>query len=307
MLLSSTEFRDSLQSSMKAAKQEVIVLSGFIKAEALKWLLDQCDSKNVTVVSRWRKHDLVCGASDFECYEICKKAGVRFGVSQNLHGKVYNIDQKIFVGSANLTGRGMAFSNNYNDEFGVGFTAGESDKSKLNFYLNEVIWLNEELAESIRSELEETPVNKLVSELEWSITVKSLLLQPVKYLWMHELLFCQPKDLLSFDTNNEHQIHDFEILGLNFDNLNRENLAQQFKQTNAFRWLSNQIKRNNSMRFGEISSHLHNSILDDPLPYRREVKDLVSNLYAWFELLSDEFEVSRPRHTQIIKYLEYER
>ena len=168
MLLSSTEFRDSLQSSMKAAKQEVIVLSGFIKAEALKWLLDQCDSKNVTVVSRWRKHDLVCGASDFECYEICKKAGVRFGVSQNLHGKVYNIDQKIFVGSANLTGRGMAFSTNYNDEFGIGFNAGESDELKLQHYLKSVVWLDDNLAKKIKLELEETSKDQSINELQWS-------------------------------------------------------------------------------------------------------------------------------------------
>ena len=307
MLLSSTEFRDQLEVSLDKARNEILILSGFIKANALRWILEQCGSAKVKVVSRWRKHDLICGASDFECYSICKEFGVNFGVSQNLHGKVYNIDGKIFVGSANLTSQGMAFSNNYNDEFGVGFTAGESDRSKLNNYLQEVIWLDDSLAESILSELEESPTDKPVSEIEWSNTVKSLLVQPVRYLWMHELLFSKPSDLLSFNAKNEHQMHDFEILGLNFDNLNINNLATKFRQSNAFRWLFDQLKLNNSMRFGEVSSRLHNSILDDPLPYRREVKDLVSNLYAWFELLSDEFEVSRPRHTQIIKYLEPER
>lgn len=300
MLLSSTEFRENLQSSLKRAKKEVLVLSGFIKADALRWLLDQCDTNNISVVSRWRKHDLICGASDFECYEICKQAGVRFGVSQNLHGKVYNIDQKIFVGSANLTSRGMAFSNNYNDEFGVGFAAGESDKSKLTSYLNEVIWLNDALAESLRNELDETSSSQMISDQVWSTIVKAQLYNPVKHLWMHELLFSTPADILNFNAENEFQHHDYMLLGLHIDSIHHESLATAFKDSNAFKWVDNLLQHEKSLSFGAISARLHGSILDDPLPYRREVKQLVANLFSWFQLLNSEYTVSRPNYSQVL-------
>ena len=302
MLLSSTEFRDQLEDSLSDASDEILVLSGFIKANALRWMLEKCGPAKTKVVSRWRKHDLICGASDFECYNICKEFGVDFGVSQNLHGKVYNVDGKIFVGSANLTNRGMAFSNNFNDEFGVGFTAGASDKSKLSSYLNEVIWLNDALADSILGELEATPPGEQISELDWSTGVKAQLSSPVRYLWMHELLFSKPEDLLAFNAKDRHQIHDFEILGLDIDNLNQKMLASAFKATNCFKWLDQILHSEKSLSFGRVSKLLHDALLDDPVPYRKDVKQLVSNLYSWFEL-SELHQVSRPRHSQIIERL----
>lgn len=303
MLLSTTEFREQLERSLKNANDEILVFSGFVKANALRWLLEQCGSTKVKVVSRWRKHDLICGASDFECYKICKEFDVDFGVSLNLHGKVYNADGKIFVGSANLTNRGMAFSNNFNDEFGVGFIAGESDKSKLSSYLNQVIWLNDALANSILSELEATSPGEQLNDLDWSESVKAQLSRPVRYLWMHELLFSKPEDLLAFNSKDQHQIHDFELLRLDIDNLNQEMLTLAFKATNCFKWLEQILHTEKSLSFGRVSKLLHDALLDDPVPYRKDVKQLVSNLYSWFEL-SKLHQISRPRHSQIIELLE---
>jgi len=303
VLLSSTEFRNQLEHSLQNSDDEILVLSGFIKANALRWMLGKCGSTNAKVVSRWRKHDLICGASDFECYNICKEFGVDFGVSQNLHGKVYSVDGNIFVGSANLTNRGMAFSNNYNDEFGVGFTAGESDRSKLNSYLHDVIWLNDSLADSIHCELDETPHTKQISELDWSASLKAQLARPVRHLWMHELLFSKPGDLLTFNAKDEYQIHDFEVLGLDIDNLNRARLTSAFKTSNCFRWLDQILRDEKSLSFGRVSKLLHDAVLDDPVPYRKDIKQLVANLYSWFEL-SENHKISQPRHSQIIERLD---
>ena len=65
--------------------------------------------------------------------------------------------------------------------------------------------------------------------------------------------------------------------------------------------MHNILLEEKSLSFGAISSRLHNAILDDPIPYRKEVKVLVANLYSWFELMPETFEVSRPRHSQVIR------
>ena len=117
---------------------------------------------------------------------------------------------------------------------------------------------------------------------------------------MHELLFSKPDDLLMFSAKNEHQIHDFQLLGLDIDDISKASLCRQFQKSNAFKWLSNLLLTRQSMRFGEVSSCMHNSILDDPLPYRKEIKELVANLFAWFAMIDGEFEVFRPSHTQVI-------
>lgn len=305
LLLSSTEFRDQLAASLGSAKDSVIVLSGFMKANALEWMLTNSQAKTVKVVSRWRKHDLICGASDFECYKICRDANIDFGVSLDLHGKVFSVDHQVFVGSANLTSRGMALSKNFNSEFGVGFAAGEGDKTKIDNYLTSVTWITNDLAAKIEEELKDLSLDQPISDQDWSSELKNILSHPIKHLWMHELLFSTPADILSFDANDENQLHDYQLLGLDIDTINRKSLAEEFKESNAFRWLNDLLQQEKSMSFGAVSAHLHNAILDDPLPYRRDVKTLVTNLFAWFSALP-EYEISRPRHSQVIKQVNAE-
>lgn len=300
MLLNSTEFSEKLEFSLRSSEDTVIVLSAFTKASALKWMLENSKAKSIKVIARWRKHDLICGASDFECYKICRDANVDFGISLNLHGKVFCIDQHIFVGSANLTTRGMALSRNFNDEFGIGFTAGESDSAKIESYLQNVIWINDDLANRMQQEIESPRTTSTVSEEEWSPALNEHLFQPIRHLWIHELLFTTPTDLLNFDAENEHHLHDYELLGLNLDSLNEDTLAQNFRRLNSYKWLQNILAKEGSLSFGAVSSRLHNSILDDPLPYRRGIKELVANLYAWFGIMTDDYEITRPRHSQII-------
>lgn len=300
MLLSSSEFSDKLKSAVFNAEDSVIILSAFVKLSALKWVLENSTAKSIKVVARWRKHDLICGVSDFEVYQVCKEVNVDFGISMDLHGKIYCVDSQIFVGSANLTSRGMALSKNFNDEFGVGFEAGLGDQSKINRYLQDVTWLDDKLASKMKAELSIPTEIDSISEEEWSFPVESQLFTSVKHLWIHELLFTKPSELLKFDAENEHHLHDYELLDLDLDSLNRDAFIAGFKRSNAYSWMHAMLTQEESLSFGAVSSRLHNAILDDPRPYRQEVKTLVANLFAWFELVPETFEISRPRHSQVI-------
>jgi hypothetical protein len=70
----------------------------------------------------------------------------------------------------------------------------------------------------------------------------------------------------------------------------------------AYNWLINTVKeKQRSVRFGEITAELHNALADDPGPYRRLVKDLLSNLLSYVqECRNSRVSITRPNHSQII-------
>ena len=81
---------------------------------------------------------------------------------------------------------------------------------------------------------------------------------------------------------------------MNKNNTNKDNLKNSFENSKLFKWLINQIKKhkNNEIYFGDLSSIIHNSLLDDPRPYRKDVKKLQINLYNYIKYL-------KPKNIQI--------
>lgn len=53
--------------------------------------------------------------------------------------------------------------------------------------------------------------------------------------------------------------------------------------------------------FGRISKLLHDSIFDDPTPYRSMIKTYVANLFAWVEYADHTIEVVKYGHSSGVK------
>ena len=75
-----------------------------------------------------------------------------------------------------------------------------------------------------------------------------------------------------------------------------------------YHWLLNLLEsEGGEVYFGRVSSLLHDNLLDDPVPYRSEVKKLVSNIYSWIELLTPHrisLIVDTPNHSQRISLID---
>ena len=65
-------------------------------------------------------------------------------------------------------------------------------------------------------------------------------------------------------------------------------------------WLCDTLANNNNeLYFGSISEKLHNVLVNDPKPYRKEVKELRQNLLNWvIELDMDAIIIDRPNYSQ---------
>lgn len=301
MLLVSDEFYSSLKQSISHASSDILITSAFVKTPAIKKLLEQIPPDvRVTIVSRWRKHDLLMSASDVNVYEMCRENGWRFGVDQNLHGKLYLIDDKdVYLGSANLTQRGMSLGGVANVEFGTKFGINRIDLDRISEYTNtEVAWINDDLYELLLKDLEITEINNTpIQDASWSIEVNSYILKPVNSIWVKELVFCSPEQILNLNLDDFNTAHDFELLNLDCDNFSIQSIKHKFRQSRVYSWSVSQLKDHENMNFGALSHALHNSLFDDPLPYRREVKEFVNTLFDWFKFMGDDFSIVQYERT----------
>ena len=81
------------------------------------------------------------------------------------------------------------------------------------------------------------------------------------------------------------------------------------RSAKCYLWLLNLVKNQSpqEMYFGAATAALHNALLNEPKPYRKEVKQLLSNLLTWIdELEVSELLVDRPNHSQRVRYISRE-
>lgn len=305
MLLDGPRFKEQLFNSITNCDRTFLACSAFIKLRALQdqGFVNILRTKEVVIIARWQIHDLITGASDLEIYELCKDLGWRFGIDLNLHGKLFLVDSTdIFLGSANLTQRGLHLGLTGNNEFGTRIPVGRADLDKIQLFINsEVTWMNDELYKVMSTEVSKAKKWKVpVNTADWSHAIQSMVFKSVEYLWVQELVFRQPSELLALHLDDDKAAHDFELLGLNIDDINVSSLRRGFKRTRLFRWLC-EILSDQSLSFGGVTARLHLSILDDPKPYRVDIKTYNQVLFQWAALLDDVFDVSQPNHSQVIQ------
>lgn len=101
-----------------------------------------------------------------------------------------------------------------------------------------------------------------------------------------------------------------DLLFLNIScNATKSELAEAMRSAKCYLWLLNLVKNQSpqEMYFGAATAALHNALLNEPKPYRKEVKQLLSNLLTWIdELEVSELLVDRPNHSQRVRYISRE-
>ena len=301
------EFRLDLESVAKEASQSIRVISGYVKAAAVDWLADCASEKelDIQIVAGWDLSDLVSGASDLSAAEKALALGWRFGILPGLHAKVYWVDgETVLIGSANLTPRGLQLAAVGNLEVGVRIQPKLVDQQKLQRIINQAVWLDEMLISDIRKTITAVEFEECGETLDWPSSIRSLLNEKQQILLVDDCLMCPPEALMlagNATVDEDMAAHDRALLGGISSNGSREEFLQAFRLTRLYRWLVKSLQgaENKSSRFGELTAWLHDALLDDPKPYRRDVKSLLANLIAWVEYLDDPMiEVRQHRRTK---------
>ena len=311
-ILNSVKLQSYFKECLKNCKDEIIVCSAFITMKGIEWFYNNLQNKkiNCRVISRWDRGDLLSKVSDIEVYNFCKKMGWSFEIIENLHAKFYLMDQKDLIsGSLNLTAKGFGLVPISNKEFGNYFEAIDEDLININIFLEDAIKITDEIFNEYKKYLEENKDFVIQQLPELPEKIKNLKEKKLTKLWVHDFLFNEPENLLNnFNENTEDLIHDRSLLNINSqDDLSLETIKLNFVNLDLYKWFIKQIKNkdNKSFSFGELSALIHNSLFDDPKPYRKEIKNLQANFFKFLEILKFEnIKIERPKYSQVISYID---
>ena len=290
-LLNTETFRNLLGNALENSTKSVIILSAYVKAIGVDWLKEKIGEKDIkcTIVARWDKGDLAQGSSDLECYYLAKENGWTFKVLKDLHAKVMLVDNDIlFVGSPNLTGRGMSLVPVANQEIGIKVQALEEDLKIINQLIDDAALVNDAIIKELEEWKKNLPKIEKPKIPNFPQIVNDSFKEKFNKLWVNNFPWSNIQYLLeNADKKEDNIIHDLDLFGLT--NIKKEDLEKElnesFLQSKIFNWLIKKLEAadNKEIYFGRLSSIIHDGLVDDPKPYRQDVKLLQANLYDYIK------------------------
>ena len=301
MLMNTRNFRHKLEEGISRAKTSVYICSACIKKSALERICESMSQevKDVRVVARWQLADILSKSSDLGVYELCRTNGWQFGIDLDFHGKLYCIDkQTFFLGSANITNKGLELTAGANKEIGVNISAEQVDLDLLSsFFKKEVIWLDDKLFQEITDHVSSIGPTQVAEKHSWPAHITEKVTSNVNTLWISDLIEATPEQL---QDSSETSLNDQAILSLPKSTpLPNESLKNSFRHTRLYLWITALLKVENSISIGGIRQALHNSLLDEKRISRREVSTYVTTLCSWLEFMNEDFSVKQPNWTKI--------
>lgn len=280
---------------------DLIVLSPYATVDATKALLKGLKNEaGVTLVVRWSKQDIMLGSSDLFVARTIWSCNGRLLRHPYLHAKLFMFDKNTYVfGSANLTSRGMAFGSvRANIEcLSTEVAVQPVDLTFVNRTIREAQVVDEVLLEEFQRQVEERMNDSEFDEHSISNAARRL-----SGLFISDFPYNPSPETILTDSSSADSIHDLAMLGLAGNDLTLNQIGDSFRSSLLITWVRNQCS--SPISFGEMSYRIHNAMLDDPKPYRRDIKVVQSNMYRWIKaLLSKEFRIWIPEggHSELIQ------
>lgn len=294
-LLESSDLVRQIDLALSEANGEILLVSAYLKLEAVRWLINMLPpNAQIKVLARWRKSDLVSGSSDLEVYKLLSKGGHRFYIDNQVHTKVMVIDEHVmFIGSSNYTSSGLHLFGSGNKELNIMVQPTRSEVDRVEKYFSEAYEMNDPMYQFMKAEIETESKDESVdnNQNSWSEEIARCIKPIVDKLWVSECLYLSSNQFGCF--GDDRQEHDESLW-------DGKPTRAKAKSMRLFLWLEHQLKTvPRNLKFGEVSYLLHDSLINEPAPYRKDVKVLVSNLFTWVEEFGL-YEVEQPRYSKQI-------
>lgn len=315
-ILGTDAYRLALASSLSAAQTSLSLISAYMTTAGIEWVLERLNPavSSCRAMARWDCGDLVSGSSDLGVYELLRDKGGRFFMLPDLHAKVALVDGiDLFVSSANITGAGLRLVPGGNREIGVRGAASPDDVAIIDAMFDEAIEVLPDLFDEIRGVVERLRRNAEPRMSErWPAELLKKLEKGPQRLWVAELPWSSPSEMrvaaAGGDGGGGARIrHDLALFGIDlgsYPSSGGEVLQSGFLNSRTWRWLIARLNETEGgeLYFGRLTEILHNSLLDDPRPYRQDVKRLVANLLDWASDFGGAVvAVDRPNYSQRVR------
>jgi hypothetical protein len=245
---------------------------------------------------------------------ILHNRNAHFFVLPNLHAKLVLVNkQELLVSSANITGSGLKLVPGGNREIGVKLVASPEDVMIIDAMFDEATEITPYLYSEFRQNVER--LKRLVTpsiKENWPAELLQKLERGPRHLWVAELFWCESPTALSAGTVSDADRdldvrHDLTLLCIEVElskSADKTTLQARFLKSRAWRWLVARLTEatDHELYFGHLSAALHDALLDDPKPYRQDVKRLVANLIRWAEEFGQaSVTVDRPNYSLMLR------
>ena len=124
---------ERLKALLAAARRRIVLCAPFMQARVVETLLSVvADNVMVRIVTRWRAVEVAAGVSDLGVFEVAnRRARTELLLLNDLHAKLFVADERCLVGSANLTGAALGWSEFRNVELLVSVPVENEDVAVL--------------------------------------------------------------------------------------------------------------------------------------------------------------------------------
>jgi len=280
---------------------DIKIISAFVTSPGVKWISHNKQINTpVVIVGRFSPMDLLSGASSFDAIQYALDNGYQVKALSNLHAKIYLFDnKKLYIGSANLTGKGLSLIQDGNLEVITTAEATEQNLLLVDKIICSALEVDYAVINKMKIFIENLSADKMQSIEVWP----EVIFPTTSSLFVSDFPMGRPGEIIDIYKINSSL--DFARI----ENESNFDVAQtNFKNSKAFLWLENIIKENIGNRdlgFGQVSRLLHDELADDPSPYRQEIKSLQANLYAYTKYYaSDVIEIYMPgRRTEVLRLI----
>ncbi|MCL2531539.1 MAG: phospholipase D-like domain-containing protein [Oscillospiraceae bacterium] len=289
-----------LEQEFLKIRDNLQIISAYCTRNALEFVDSKIYNASVAkrLMVRFSLDDILNGATDFSIYEYCRQHNWSLFVQLNIHAKTFIFDKKRWVvGSANLTSKGIGLFDDSNLEMAVLADVNEVELQKINTMFDRATQMTDELYELMKNQITTAKIDGK-SNAKWNKEILGLMNNEITTLFTQD--FPKSKSL------NNILLDDYLLLRLPSGTTDKSTIKDAFVSTIGFKWLVQVLAaaENNQLYFGAITAQLHNAIVNDPRPYRKEVKELLANLLAWIiELRVENIQIERPNYSQLITLL----
>lgn len=293
--------------------KSITLFSAYIKLDELKRINFKNSIKQIIV--RWEVEDLCKGVSDIELYQYCIENGIALYRNTRLHMKaLWNNQDSVLFGSANVTGRGLGEKNNYNYELN-----GTKESLSLGdiIYFNQVIASSEYVSKELYEKLNEIVENTILPILIFPEipTIK----KEIDYFLLSQLpMSASPDDFYEVAINSEDYdsleqncaAHDIAMFGIDLSHeypTFKLKLKDKFNSHPFIIALKEHIKAQatQSLRYGSVVEWIQNNTTTVPTPRSWELKQdqIVNILYTWICEFDEKFTWNIPgKRSEVIFY-----
>ena len=296
--------KEALSSSMN---DHNVIISPYITTSVARDFLSETSS-DVTIITNWSEINLLQGISDLDLYNYCQSKGIELRVLSSLHAKLYLINAKLWIGSANLTSKGMQLALNSNDEC---MTVIENPSTDALASIDSIIKQSILVDDSIYSQYK----TWLDSQEEYSPPkIEPITLTFDRTFTTNDIpQIYSPYDLHEIISNKDlYEPHvvkvafgDVGLLRVKYSEdieIFLSKLKVKFFQLPLVQCLLDQLTTEWT-RFGGMRTMIREACGGRNLVSRDDVTKVTQNLYEWIEDLDDsnKFEFGIPRHSQLIR------